>query len=71
MMAVIKVIEVIGCAPDSFETAVQNTVAEAAKTVRDIVGIEVVGWTCKVNQNKVIEYRTTCKLAFKVESDRE
>ena len=71
MMAVIKVIEVIGCAPDSFETAVQNTVAEAVKTVRNIVGVEVVGWTCKVDHNKVVEYRTTCKLAFKVESDRE
>ena len=70
-MTVVKVVEVIGCAPDSFETAVQNTVAEAAKTIRDIVGVEVVGWTCKVEHGKVVQYRTTCKLAFKVESDRE
>jgi flavin-binding protein dodecin len=44
---------------------------EAAKTIRDIVGVEVVGWTCKVEHGKVVQYRTTCKLAFRVESDRE
>jgi flavin-binding protein dodecin len=69
-VAVIKVVELVGSAPGSFEQAVEYTLAEAAKTIRNIVGVEVIGWTCKVEADKVVEYRTTCKIAFKVDDSR-
>ena len=69
-MATIKVIEVISSSPLGFQQAVEAALEESAKTVRDIVGIQVVGWTCKVENGKICDYRTDCKVAFKVESDR-
>ena len=69
-MATVKVIEVISSSPLGFQEAVQEALHESSKTVRDIVGIQVVGWTCKVENGRICEYRTDCKVAFKVEGDR-
>lgn len=69
-MATIKVIEVISSSPLGFQEAVQEALRESSRTVRDIVGIQVVGWTCKVENGSICEYRTDCKVAFKVEGDR-
>ena len=37
---------------------------EAYKTVRNIVGIEIVGWTAKVEKNKIVSYKANVKMAF-------
>ncbi len=64
---VVKVIEVIGESPKSWEDAAQNAVKAAAKTVRNIVGIEAVGWTAEVKNKEITKYKTTTKVAFIVE----
>jgi hypothetical protein len=69
-VATIKVIEVISSSPHGFQQAVEAALQESAKTIRDIVGIQVVGWTCKVENGRICDYRTDCKVAFKVEGDR-
>lgn len=69
-MATVKIIEVISSSPDGFEQAVEQALRESSQTLRDIVGIQVVGWTCVVKDGRICEYRTDCKVAFKVESDR-
>jgi flavin-binding protein dodecin len=66
-MAVIKVIEVIGTSEKSWEDAVQNALARASKTVRNITGIDVLGFKCVVKNNKIVEYRANLKIAFVVE----
>ncbi|MHA2153256.1 MAG: dodecin family protein, partial [Candidatus Thorarchaeota archaeon] len=47
-MSVIKVLELIGESPNSWEEACTNALAVAAKSVRGIVGIDVDHFTCKV-----------------------
>ena len=68
-MTVVKIIELIGNSPKNWEDATQKAVKEAAKTVRNIKGIDVKRFTAKVKENKIIEYRVVLKVAFVV--DRE
>lgn len=68
-MAVVKVIELIGSSPNSWQEAAENALKEAAKTVRHIRGIHVKRCTAKVENNKIVEYRAVVKLAFIVERE--
>ena len=64
---VIKVIEVIGSSEKSWEDAARNAVETAAKTVKNINGVDVISFTAHVKDGKIVKYKATCKLAFKVE----
>ena len=68
-MPVVKVIELIGESPKSWEEATQNALDVAAKTIRGIVGIDVDHFTAKVKDNKIISYRANVKIAFKYETE--
>ena len=67
---VIKIVELIGASTKSWADAVQNAVSEATKTVRNVKGVDVIKMTCKVENNKIVEYRANCKVAFLIEDDR-
>jgi dodecin len=62
-----KVITVIGSSPESFAEAAKVAVAEAAKTVRDIHGADVVKMSALVENDQITEFRTTVNIAFGVE----
>jgi len=66
-MSVAKVVEIVGNSSKSWQDAAQNAVAQAAKTIRNIHGIKVVGMTAKTKNGKIFEYRATVKIAFGVE----
>ena len=68
-IAVVKIVELIGSSPNSWEEAAGNAVKEAAKTVRNIKGVHVKRCTAKVENNKIVEYRTVVKIAFIVERE--
>jgi flavin-binding protein dodecin len=67
-LSVVKVIELIGTSPESWEAAAQNAINVAAKSVRGITGIDVVHFTAKVKDGKIIEYKTNLKVAFLYEN---
>ena len=67
MMGVVKVIELVGISDKSWEDAVNNAVAVAAKSVRNIVGIDVVGMKGRVENGKLSEFKADVKVAFIVE----
>lgn len=69
-MRVVKIIEVIGCSTKSWEDAAKNTITEAAKTVKNITGFDVIHFTAVVKDNKITEYRANAKIAFIVEEER-
>jgi hypothetical protein len=69
-MAVIKIIEIIGSSPKSWEDAAKNAVSEAAKTVKNIKGVDIIHFTAVIKDNKVTEYRANVKVAFMVEEER-
>ena len=68
-MSVAKVVELIGSSPNSWEEAVGNAVEAAAKTLRNIKGVDVKRWTAKVEKNKIVEFRAVVKIAFIVERE--
>jgi flavin-binding protein dodecin len=68
-MSVAKVVELIGSSPESWETAVRNAVEAASRTIRKIKGVDVIRWTAKVENNRIVEYRVVVKIAFVVERD--
>lgn len=66
-MPTIKIVELIGTSPTSFEDAVQEAVTRAGKNLRNISGVDVIGQKASVEDGKISEYRAHVKVAFKVE----
>ncbi len=67
MASVAKVIELVANSEKSFEDAVQVGLAEAARTLRGISGIEVKNWTADVDNNRIVRYKVTIHVAFTIE----
>lgn len=66
-MAVTKVIELVGNSTEGWEEAARNALTAAAKSLHGISGMEVIGWTAKVADGEIVEYRATVKIAFVVD----
>lgn len=66
-MAVARVTEIIGSSPDGFREAVEEGVARAARTLRNITGLEVLGKRVKVERGQITEYRVDMKIIFLLE----
>jgi dodecin len=66
-MTVVKIIELIGTSPISWEEATKNALAQAAKTIKNIKSIYVKSCKATIENNKIAEYRALVKIAFVVE----
>jgi hypothetical protein len=64
---VAKVIEIIGTSEISWEDAAAQAVKAAARTLHGITGVEVTNMTAKVEDGKIVSYKTTVKIAFAVD----
>ncbi len=69
-MGVIKVIEVVCTSPVSWQDAVEEGIKDAAKTLHNIVGVDVVSWKGHVSNNVISEYRVDMKVAYVVDKNR-
>jgi flavin-binding protein dodecin len=65
--AVYRIIEVVGTSTKSWEEAAMNAVETAAKSLRDLRIAEVVKMDMKVDDGKVVAFRTRVLLSFKYE----
>jgi flavin-binding protein dodecin len=63
--SVYKVTEVIGTSTKSWEDAAKTAVETASGTLRDLRIAEVVKMDMKIEDGKVLEYRTRLQLSFK------
>jgi hypothetical protein len=72
MASVAKILELIGTSDEGWEAAAQAAVKEALKTIHGISGVEVVDMTAKVDMQtgKIVQYRTTVKIAVGVDQER-
>lgn len=62
----VKVIELIGTSPQSFEGAVQEAITKSKETIQNIQGVDILGFKAKVDDGKVSEYRAHLNVAFEV-----
>jgi flavin-binding protein dodecin len=66
-VAVIKTIELVGVSPSDWTDAANRALAEAAKTLRGIEGMEILDQTAVVKDNAVSEYQATVRIRFRLE----
>ena len=64
-MSVYKVIELIGTSEKSWEDAARVAIDQAGKTLKDLRIAEVVSQDLKVEEGKVVAYRTKVRLSFR------
>jgi hypothetical protein len=63
-----RVIDVIGTSSNSWEDAAKAAVQTASKSLRDLRIAEVTQMDLKVENGKVVAYRTRVQLSFKYEA---
>lgn len=66
---VVKVIELVGSSAESFDDAVRTAVRVAARTIRNITGVEVISHSASVEGDAVTNYKANCKIAFLVDAE--
>lgn len=69
-MAVLNSIELEGVSAESWKAAAEEALREAAKTLRCIRRMDIVGTSATVVDGDVSEYRTQVRLHFEVETSR-
>jgi flavin-binding protein dodecin len=68
-MSVVKIIELVGTSPNSWEEATKNAVDKAAETLRNISGANILRQNVVIKDGEITEYRVDLKLAFLVEEE--
>lgn len=68
---VYKKIELTGSSKVSMQDAIENAIARAAKTVRQMRWFEVVDTRGYLEDNKVAYWQVTVKIGFNIEDDSE
>ena len=63
-MSVYKVIEIIGTSENSWEEAAKNAIERASNTLEDLRIAEVTAQDLKIENGKVVAYRTKVSLSF-------
>ena len=63
--SIYKVIELIGTSETSWEDAAKHAVERAAETLEDLRVAEVSEMDMKIEDGKVVAYRTKVKLSFR------
>jgi flavin-binding protein dodecin len=66
---VVKVIELVGSSAESFDDAVRTAVRAAARTIRNITGVEVMSYSATVESDAITNYKANCKVAFLVDAE--
>jgi flavin-binding protein dodecin len=66
-MAVIKTIDLVGVSSESWRDAAAQALAEAAKTLRGIEGMEVLETSATVDGDQIREYHTHVRIKFRIE----
>jgi flavin-binding protein dodecin len=66
----INTLELEGVSEKSWGDAAREALKEAAKTIRHINKLEVLGTATEIEGNQIARYRTQVRLYFQVESER-
>ena len=64
MSAIKQVIEILASSDKSFEDALQRAVAQLGTSVPNISSIYIKDQSCKVRDNRIVEYRITANVSF-------
>ena len=65
--SVYKIVEIVGFSETSWEDAAKAAVASVDKSIRDMRVAEVVKMDMRLEDNRIVGYRTKLKVSFKLE----
>ncbi len=65
--SVYKVVELVGTSEKSWEDAAKQVVETASKSLKDLRVVEVVKQDMKIEEGKIVAYRTRVHVSFKFE----
>jgi hypothetical protein len=66
-MAILKTIDLVGVSSESWRDAAHQALSEAAKTIRGIEGMDILGTRAVVEDGKISEYHTEVRITFRIE----
>ena len=66
-MAIIKIRELIGTSPKSFDDALKTLVEHQVKAGKNVTGAKVLSQTVEVKDGEIAEYKVNAKVAYKWE----
>jgi flavin-binding protein dodecin len=66
-VAVVKTIDLVGVSSESWRGAAQEALNEAARTLRGIEEMQVLGTSCRVADGRITEYHTQVRISFRIE----
>jgi dodecin len=66
-MAVIKTIDLVGVSTESWRDAAQQALAEAARSLRGIEGMDILDTSATVEGDRIKEYHTHVRIRFRIE----
>ena len=66
-MSIVKIIDLVGESPESWEAAAMNLVAEAKATLRGIIRIGIKEFDIRMKDNEVEVYRVRGEVSFRIE----
>ena len=64
---VAKIIELVGSSEKSWSDAADVAVQTASRSIKNITGVEVVSMTGQVKDGRIVNFKSTVKVAFGVE----
>lgn len=62
-----KKIELVGSSPNSIEDAVQNAIAKASQSLRNLRWFEVVETRGQIDNDRIAHWQVTIKVGFTLE----
>jgi flavin-binding protein dodecin len=66
-MAIVKIIELVGESPKSWDDAIRSVITDAQKTLRGITRIGVKEFDVRMNKDKVDVFRVRAEVSFRLE----
>jgi len=68
-MAIIKIKEIIGTSPQSFEDALSKAIEHICSQKKNVTGAKIVSQTVEIKDGKIVEYKVNVKVAYKWEKE--
>ena len=66
-MSVIKTLDLVGVSSTSWRDAAETALGEAARTLRDVEGFDVLETSATVTDGSISEYHTHIRVRFRIQ----
>jgi len=68
-MAVVKVKELIGTSPNSFDDALNQAISQTCEQKKNVTGAKIIAQNVEIKDGKIVEYKVNLKVAYRWEKE--